>query len=88
MIEIILIFLSGFISDVFWTLFIHAAASEKRLLSAIYSSLIGLVSYGFFVSASSGGLYFLIWVLGLRCGTYFAKPIETFIFKIWPKKTK
>ena len=86
MIELLLIFMSGFASDVFWTLYIHAAANGKRLLAALYSCLIGGASYGFIMSVNMGILFFLVWILGLGCGTYFAKPIETFIFDKWKKK--
>lgn len=81
-----LIFLGGFCADVLWTLYIHAAAKEKRLLSSFYSAVIGVTSYAFLSAYKEGIFYYIIWICGLFFGTYFAKPIESFIFsKIFKK---
>lgn len=75
----LLIFLSGFIIDIFWTLYIKSVSENKKLSAAIYSTLQGLCQTFFIFSFVNDFYYAIPWLTGLFSGTYCSFYVNDFI---------
>ena len=83
--NIILLFLSGFIVDIVWAFYVRAISENKKMLSSTYSVCIGICSLLFLNITIEHMMLSPIWLIGLFFGTYFSKDIEQFIIKNFNK---
>lgn len=71
----IIIFVSGFIIDIIWTLYIKSISREEYLEGAVYSALIGICQLSFIYSFIKNNdiISSILWISGLFLGTFFVK---------------
>lgn len=91
-IEIIIAFLSGILTDIIWALYIYYVSRDgkrNRKLAAAFSIGTGICTLIVMYIALTNFWITSFWLLGLGIGTYYAKPIEIFIvqkFLKWSEK--
>lgn len=80
-IMVLILFLSGVVTDLLWALYILKIAERKRLPAALYSVAIGACSLFWLESMLYSVWIMPAWLLGLFIGTYFSEKIEKTIMK-------
>ena len=71
--QYLLLFISGFIIDIIWTLYIKSIANDKYSLGAIYSAGTGLCNLFMIHEFTKDIMNGLPYIAGLFFGTYFSK---------------
>lgn len=82
LISSILFFLSGFVVDIFYTLYIRYAGKDSksdRRRAGGYSVMMGLCTTVFVISLETTKWALPFYFLGLYLGTYYALDIEKYI---------
>src|SRR5574343_354485 len=73
--DYVLVFLSGFFTDLFYALYINYLEKNRKLAAANTSILIGLCSVIFVLEIQKSNVYIVLWLTGLWLGTYVSQLI-------------
>ena len=81
--EILIIFFAGFLTDGIWFLYITKTSEKKKFQAATYSVLTGITAFIWLEGMMQNKLLIIFWLCGLWVGTYYADKTENIIKKIF-----